>query len=132
MAMVLLVDDDQLLLDVLKMLLQAEGYDVITANDGPKALSLVKAVTPDLVISDIRMSPMSGIELLRNIRREHAALPVIMLTAYASSKTANEASQLGAFAYLSKPFSNEEVIDTVRKAVVSGKNNGPGTGDTKT
>lgn len=119
MALLLIVDDDELLLDVLKTLLQSEGYDVITALDGHKAIGLVRSVDVDLVLSDIRMRPMNGIELLRLIRKDNPDLPVIMLTAFASPQTEKESQALNAFAYLSKPFTNEEVVDTIQQALES-------------
>lgn len=122
MALVLLVDDDEMLIEVLKALLLSEGYEVLTANEGNKAIGLAKAVDLDLVISDIRMSPMNGIELLRLIHEAKPSLPVVMLTAYASAKTAKECKGLGAVAYLSKPFTNDEVLGVVQHAIQSSKN----------
>jgi DNA-binding NtrC family response regulator len=130
MALVLLVDDDEMLLAVLKALLMTSGYEVLTAEDGNKAIGLVKAVALDLVISDIRMTPMNGIELLRLIHQAKPALPVVMLTAYASAKTARECKELGAVGYLSKPFTNDEVLGIVEHAIESSRqkaNPGPGT-----
>jgi DNA-binding NtrC family response regulator len=121
MALVLLVDDDEMLLAVLKALLMSEGYEVLTALDGNKAIGIVKAVDLDLVISDIRMSPMNGMELLRLIHQEKPNLPVIMLTAYASAKTAKECKELGAVGYLSKPFTNDEVLGIVQHAIESSR-----------
>ena len=118
MAMILVVDDEEYILQVLKILLQAKGYDVITASDGSKAIGVVRSVEDvNLVISDVRMSPMDGIELLKLIHEERPGLPVIMLTAYGSPKSMLEAAGLGSFAYLSKPFSVEEVLDTVRRGL---------------
>lgn len=121
MGLVLIVDDDALLLSVMKSFLRVEGHEVISAPDGNKALGIVKSVDLDLVVSDIRMRPMDGMELLKLIKDEKPALPVVMLTAYGSAKTQKEAADLGAFAYLSKPFTNDEVITTVRAAIASGK-----------
>jgi DNA-binding NtrC family response regulator len=121
MALVLLVDDDEMLLDVLKMMLVSQKYDVLTAQDGNKGIGIVKAVDLDLVISDIRMSPMNGIELLRLIHAAKPNLPVVMLTAYASAKTAKECKELGAVGYLSKPFTNDEVLGVVERAIETSK-----------
>jgi DNA-binding NtrC family response regulator len=121
MPLVLLVDDDEMLLGVLKMMLTSEKYEVLTAGDGNKAIGIVNAVDLDLVISDIRMSPMNGIELLRLIHAAKPNLPVVMLTAYASAKTAKECKQLGAVGYLSKPFTNDEVLGVVQHAIETSK-----------
>lgn len=129
MALVLLVDDDEMLLDVLKILLMSEKYEVLTALDGNKAIGIVKAVDLDLVISDIRMTPMNGIELLRQIHAAKPSLPVVMLTAYASAKTAKECKELGAVGYLSKPFTNDEVLGVVQHAIESSKSRTAATPD---
>lgn len=119
MSRILLVDDDELLLTVLKALLENAGYEIMTAGDGNTALNVIQAEALDLVISDIRMRPMNGIELLRKIRGVKPAIPVIMVTAYANPRTAQEAKQLGAFAYMSKPFTNDEVVTNVKEAIAS-------------
>jgi len=119
MKRILIVDDDELILDVLKELLMLEGYEADIANDGETALKLLGSNVYDLVISDIYMKPMNGIELLRRIRADRPRLPVIMITGYASQRSAQASEELGAFAYLRKPFSNQEVLDLVRLAIES-------------
>ena len=119
MSRILVVDDDEYILDILKILLENEGYEVTTAQDSQKGLDIVKTTEINLVISDLRMRPMNGIELLREILKVKPKLPVIMLTAYGSPETANEASQLGAFAYLTKPFGPDEVLETLQRALQS-------------
>ena len=124
MARVLLVDDEELLLTVLKTLLRTKGYEVLTAQDGYTALELVKSAKPEVVISDIRMNPMNGLELLRHIRRECPDLPVVMLTGYSTAETEEETKALGAFGYLRKPFVMDDVIRTVRAAVETAQQKG--------
>jgi DNA-binding NtrC family response regulator len=125
-ASILLVDDDDMILTVLSVYLRSEGHDIVTALDGNKAMAIVQSTQLDLVISDLRMNPISGLELLKMIKAEKPALPVILLTAFASAKTAREADQLGAFGYLSKPFTNDEVLQTVDRAIASGRSAGSG------
>lgn len=120
MSLVLLVDDDDMVLAVLSAFLGSEGYDTMTALDGNKAMAIVKSTNLDLVISDLRMTPISGLELLKMIKAEKPTLPVILLTAFASAKTAREADQFGAVGYLSKPFTNDEVLKTVARAIATG------------
>jgi CheY-like chemotaxis protein len=117
LAKILAVDDDPLILGVLKVLIESQGHTIMTAPDGPKALELIRGSKPDLVMSDIRMNPMNGIELLREIRKEWRDLPVIMITAFASAETKDESRKLGTVAYLAKPFTNEEVVGAVRNAL---------------
>lgn len=116
-ALVLLVDDDDMVLRVMSAFLGSEGHDTIAANDGHKAMEIINTRPIEVVISDMRMTPISGMELLRMIKAAKPALPVILLTAFASGKTAREARELGATGYLSKPFTNEEVLKTVEKAL---------------
>lgn len=119
MARILSVDDEAMVSGILKRLLESKGHEVSTALDGPTALQIVKSTELDLVISDIRMLPMNGIELLRHIREVKADLPVIMLTAYASPETKSEADALGASDYLTKPFTGDEVFATVQRVLAA-------------
>ncbi len=117
MARVLLVDDEPSILSVLGTLLKAEGYEVVAALGGEKARDLLKSERFDLMVSDIRMSPINGMDLLRLAHDEHPAMPVIMLTAYGSVETAIEALKLGAFDYVTKPFKVDELLITVQRAL---------------
>ncbi len=117
MAKILIVDDEARILLLLQSLLKANGYETVTAKDGNTALALVKKDAFDLVITDLRMSPMDGMTLFREIQTVHPTMPVILLTAYASVETAIEALKSGAFDYLSKPFKVDEMLATVKRAV---------------
>jgi DNA-binding NtrC family response regulator len=121
MALILCVDDETTVSGILKSLLESHGHQVLTAQNAVAALELIRTKDLDLVISDIRMAPMNGIELLRHIRRDHPSLPVIMLTAYASAETAKVSKQLKASAYLTKPFTNEDVLAAVDRALIGHK-----------
>ena len=116
MTKILVVDDEARILLLLQSLLKAHGYDAATAKDGQQALELLKSDAFDLVISDLRMSPMDGMTLFREIKVLFPAMPVILLTAYASVETAIEAMKSGAFDYLTKPFKVDEMMATVRRA----------------
>ncbi|MBI4496194.1 MAG: sigma-54-dependent Fis family transcriptional regulator, partial [Deltaproteobacteria bacterium] len=117
MAKILVVDDDTSVRQVLGILLQKEGYEVRTAGGGEEALSLFQDGSFDLLISDIKMPRMDGLELLRRMRERNHRLPVIMITAYASPEDAISAMKAGAYDYLPKPFKNEEVRAVVRNAL---------------
>ena len=117
MARILLVDDEATILSVLSTLLKAEGYKIESACGGEKARDLIANETFDLLISDIRMSPINGMELLKLARERYPNMPVIMLTAYGSVETAIEALKLGAFDYVTKPFKVDELLITVRRAL---------------
>ena len=122
MPKILIVDDEARILLLLQSLLKANGYEAVTAKDGNSALDAVKIDTFDLVISDLRMSPMDGLTLFKEIKSLQPELPVILLTAYASVETAIEALKNGAFDYLSKPFKVDEMLDTVKRAIESSRN----------
>ncbi|NQT91703.1 MAG: sigma-54-dependent Fis family transcriptional regulator [Lentisphaerae bacterium] len=117
MATILLIDDEPNLLSVLRTLLKADGYDVTPVSDGEKAQELISSDDYDLMISDMRMSPVDGMQLLRQERSEKPAMCVIMLTAYGTVETAIEAMRLGAFDYVTKPFKPDELLITVRRAL---------------
>lgn len=117
MAKILLVDDESSILGVLTTLLKAENYDVTSALSGEKAKELLLSEEFDLMLSDIRMSPINGIDLLRLAHDERPQMAVIMLTAYGSVETAIEALKLGAFDYVTKPFKIDELLITVQRAL---------------
>ncbi len=117
MATILVVDDEQGMREFLTVLLEHQGYRVIAASDGEQALQLIVHQPPDLVISDVRMPKVDGIGLLAGIRETHPHLPVIMMTAYASSDSTIQAMRLGADDYITKPFRIDEIRLVVEKAL---------------
>jgi len=117
MARILLVDDEPSILSVLCTVLRAEDYQVTTAATGQQAIDLIKSEDFDLLISDIRMSPVNGMDILKVVHQERPDVAVIMLTAYGSVETAIEALKLGAFDYVTKPFKVDELLITVQRAL---------------
>ena len=117
MGRVLVVDDEQAMREFLTVLLEKQGHGVIAACDGEQALKLVEKQPPDLVISDVRMPKVDGIGLLAGIRERHPDLPVILITAYASSDSTIQAMRLGADDYITKPFRIDEIRLVVEKAL---------------
>ena len=117
MYKILLVDDEPSILSVLSTLLKAEKYEVVTALGGEKAKECLSQQEFDLMLSDIRMSPINGMELLKLAHEQYPSMTVIMLTAYGSVETAIEALKLGAFDYITKPFKVDELLITVQRAL---------------
>ncbi len=117
MYVILIVDDEPNYLIVLSELLRDEGFEVFTAAGGNEALKIVKEVDLDMVISDMQMPGMDGMALLTEIKKLDDDLPVLIITAYAEVDKAVKAMQAGAFSYLAKPFSNDELIVSINKAV---------------
>ncbi|HSF30592.1 MAG TPA: sigma-54 dependent transcriptional regulator [Candidatus Tectomicrobia bacterium] len=114
---ILAVDDDVVACDLLREVLEQEGYQVSTATTGQEAIDLSREVPIDLAIIDIRMPDVSGIEVLKALKRVNAQMPVLMTTAYSSMNTAIEAIREGAYDYLSKPCKMEELSLTVKRAL---------------
>jgi len=117
MYSILVVDDEPNYLVVLSELLRDEGYEVFTAASGKAGMEMVKEVDLDLVITDMQMPKMDGLQFLDAIKESHANLPVIMITAFAEVDKAVAAMQAGAYNYLAKPFSNDELLININKAV---------------
>ncbi|MBU0677893.1 MAG: sigma-54 dependent transcriptional regulator [Verrucomicrobia bacterium] len=117
MARILVVEDEPGVLSVLTKLLRGEGYDVTPAPGGDKAQDILKKETFDLLISDVRMSPVDGMELLKYVRQAYPQMGVIMMTAYGSVQMAVDAMKQGAFDYVTKPFKVDELLLTVQRAV---------------
>ncbi|MBT8329613.1 MAG: sigma-54 dependent transcriptional regulator, partial [Desulfofustis sp.] len=116
MTTILIVDDEKSMRDFLKILLAKEGYDVLVASDGEQALSAFDGNQIDLVISDIRMPGISGLDLLAKIKDESEDIPVIMITAFASPNDAVQAMKSGAYDYISKPFNVDEIKSVINAA----------------
>lgn len=117
----LVVDDDPGLLRLLTIRLRAENYEVEAVENGLAALAALARVRPDLVLTDLRMDQMDGIGLLKEIQNRAPGLRVIILTAHGTIPDAVQATQSGAFAFLTKPVDKQELLDQVQKALkVSG------------
>ena len=121
MSLVLIVDDDSQLRQSFGKLLREEGYDVQTAGSGEEGLEAVEQEAPDLVVMDIRMPGMSGIETFQAMRLIDPKLPVIIMTAYGSTETAIEATKLGAFDYVLKPFEIPDLLKIIEQALEAGR-----------
>ena len=113
----LVVDDDAGARGLLQEIFQREGYDVVVAARGDDALRLAQAQTFDVVLSDVRLPDIDGIEVLRRLRREHPDLTVILITAFGTVEMAIRALHEGAYDYVRKPFQVEEVRRCVARAM---------------
>ncbi len=114
---ILVVDDEPGMRELLELLLQREGYDVRCAKDGREALHFINSSPYDLVITDIRMQPVNGLELLKQCKAISPRTVVIMISAHASTELAVEAMNEGAYDYFPKPFNNEEFLSVVSNAL---------------
>src|SRR5262245_43046320 len=101
---ILVVDDEDSIREFLEIMLKKEGYEVTTAEDGQRAFDLFKKKNFDLVISDLQMPNMTGIELLKNIKDASPDTLFMMITAFGTTETAVEAMKMGAYDYITKPF----------------------------
>jgi DNA-binding NtrC family response regulator len=117
MARILVVDDEVTVLDSVTRVLQEEGHEIVPVLGGEEAKGILIAQSFELMISDIRMKPVDGMELLRLAREKCPDLSVIMLTGFGQVETAVEAMELGAFDYVAKPFTIDKLLTTVQKAL---------------
>ena len=109
MARILIVDDQDMMRDSLAATLAREGHEVVAANDGPAAVNRLNSTRFDLLITDLKMPKMTGIELLQEAKKLRPDMPVVLMTAFASVATAVEAMKLGAYDYIQKPFDGDEI-----------------------
>jgi len=116
-ARILVVDDDPGLLRLLTIRLRAESYDVEAVESAAQALAAASRFRPDLVITDLRMDQMDGIGLLKELQNRWPGLKVIILTAHGTIPDAVQATQMGAFGFLTKPVDKQELLDQVQKAL---------------
>jgi two-component system NtrC family response regulator len=117
METILIVDDERNYLVVLEALLSPEGYEIVTTDSGQEALRLFRGSDIDLVITDMKMPGMSGMELLEACKGINGDVPVIMMTAFGTIEMAVEAMKKNAYHYITKPFQNEQLKLTVKKAL---------------
>ncbi len=113
----MVVDDHPEVLKTLKKILERRGYTVLDFSNPARALEEFKINRPDVILSDLIMPQMNGIEFLTRIKQMSPALPFILMTAFATTDTAAEATKHGAFDYLRKPFELSKIYDTLDKAV---------------
>ena len=113
---VLIVDDESGILETLEILLRSEGFDTILAQGGKAGLDRLASSEPDVVLTDVRMPGVTGVEILAAAREKDPNLPVILMTAQATLQTAIQAVNEGAFYYIQKPFRNDELLTILRRA----------------
>jgi len=121
MKTILVIDDDKSVRDSLKMILEYEHYEVEFAENGEKGLQCLDRFPVDVVLLDVKMSGMDGIEVLTKIRKKNEKLPVVMISGHGTIETAVEATKLGAFDLLSKPLDRDKLLVTVRNALQQAK-----------
>lgn len=121
----LIVDDQQGVRRLLQEVFAEEGYSVRTASGGEEALDIIAKEMPDLLLLDIKMPGMSGLEILEELRMTNAALPVLMMTAYGDLEVVEQAKKLGVKHYIIKPFDLSEVRHMVKGLLIE---TGPGAG----
>ena len=114
---ILVIDDEEKMCWALERALSQEGYQVVTATRGLQGIELAKKSEPSLVILDLKMPDIGGIEVLKQIKEINSSLPVIMITAHGSIDTAIEAMKIGATDYITKPFKLEEIKLQIAKAL---------------
>ena len=114
---ILVVDDEKSQREILEMILSGEGYDVTTASSGEAAMKFVESRRFDLVLTDLKMTGMSGLDLLKELTNFDKSIIVILLTAHGSVDSAVDALRLGAFDYLQKPYDKDKLLDTVSRAL---------------
>jgi len=116
-ARILIVDDEKRMRRILQILLKSQGYEIKLAQDGDEAWGMFQQVPYDLVITDLKMPGIDGMELLGLINKQNTDVPVIVITAYGSVDSAVKAMKQGAYDYITKPFENEEIKIVVAKAL---------------
>jgi two-component system response regulator (stage 0 sporulation protein F) len=112
---ILMIDDEPELLEVMKDVLEEQNYQVFQASNGPEGVLINEMIDPDLIILDLRMPGMDGIETLRKIRESDMVVLVVILTGYGCPDTIRDAADLEVSEYLSKPFENDDLVTVIGK-----------------
>jgi two-component system response regulator PilR (NtrC family) len=114
---ILIIDDEEVLQDILTVLIRKEGHTPITATTGEEGLAVLEREEIDLILLDLMLPGMHGMEVLRQVRQRNTEVVVVVITAFSSIESAIQAMREGAFHYIPKPFKNEEVLLTIRKGL---------------
>jgi DNA-binding NtrC family response regulator len=117
LAVILVIDDEPLQRDILKTILDDEGYETYTAFSGEEGLKILKEIRPDVVLTDLKMDGIDGIEFIESLPEAPFQPPVIVMTAYGTISSAVDAIKKGAFDYLTKPLEKDVLLITVKRAV---------------
>ncbi len=122
---ILVIDDEQIVLDSVGRILSEEDYDIETTLRGTEGRALAVQNDYDIVLTDIRMPDIGGMRVLRDVKRAKPSLPVVIITGYATVKSAVQAMKLGASDYLEKPFTPEELLQAVASALEKSESQAP-------
>ena len=114
---ILLVDDDQEFRKAMKKMFERSGYSVTLAADGQEALNILSEDTFDLIISDLRMPNLNGMQLMEELKKKGVKIPVIFITAFGEVESYMDLMNLGAFEYINKPVKGQEILNVARKAL---------------
>jgi len=114
---ILLVDDDREFRKAMKRMFERSGYSIDLAADGKEALDVLSKVTFDLIISDLRMPNLDGVELMGEIKRQGLDTPIVFLTAYGEVESYMDLMNLGAFEYVNKPIKGQDILDVAKRAI---------------
>ncbi|MGD9874965.1 MAG: response regulator [Kiritimatiellia bacterium] len=118
MARILIIDDEETVMETLRILVSCDGHEVIGVTDGNKALEIIRSDPAlDLVMTDLRMSPVSGMDIMRELKNTKPDLPIIVVSAFCDNQTISEARALGCTTYLKKPFNIAQVLDAIKTAL---------------
>jgi two-component system nitrogen regulation response regulator NtrX len=124
MKTILVIDDEEGIRESVRMILEYEKYEVHVASDGETGLALVQKNSPDLVLLDVKMPGIDGLEVLQRLRQRSADLPVVMISGHGTIETAVEATKRGAFDFLPKPLDRDKLLVTVRNALQTARLSG--------
>lgn len=115
---ILVAEDEPILLKTIEAHLKKGGYEIITASDGREALGKIDALNPDIIIADIMMPFVSGLEIINAVKKKDVRIPIIILSSMEQENVVLEAFQLGADDYVTKPFSLNELSIRIKKALL--------------
>ena len=119
MPSVLIIDDDEMMLNVVHKTLEDFGYTVHATADGPQGISIYTSQHPDVVLLDLGLPSMSGLDVLREIREADPAAKIIMVSGYGANETVNQALKSGVYDFVHKPFKSDVLLEKIRAAIGS-------------
>ena len=121
---ILVVDDEGIVLDSCQRVLEEDGLDVLLVTSADKAIAAIEDEEPSILLMDIKMPVRDGIDLMREVKEKWPSIPIIVMSGYHTTETIEEANKMGAVAFINKPFTPDELLETIRQVIQKEDNHG--------
>ncbi|MBW2005898.1 MAG: response regulator [Deltaproteobacteria bacterium] len=121
---ILVVDDEGIILDSCRRVLEEDGLDVLLVTSADKAIAAIEDEEPSVLLMDVKMPVRDGMDLMREVKERWPTMPIIVMSGYHTTETIEEADKMGAVAFINKPFTPDELLETIRQVIQKEEHHG--------